>query len=812
MPRPFEGIRVVDLSERLSGAFTTRLFGDYGADVILAEPPEGHALRHEPPFLDDEPGDERSTLHAYANWNKRSLVIETERQLGDLLAGADLVITTAAPLDGTLGAALARLRPDAVHLSVTPHGLDGPLADRPGNNLTASARSGWAYINGYVDEPPLQMPGRQSGYTGGAAGFIAAAAALLRRDQGDEYERVDVSEVEAFALTVHPWGIAAIYHDLGDTYGPGGGHHRGEPRPLWQAADGQLNFGFGDFHNWSEAMHLFNLPDLAEREDLLPDIGRHSKDLTAVVAGVAREVATMERWPLFHALADLRCISGVVQDIEDLVSDPQLAARDFLVETQIEGRPVRAAGAPAKLAPEPWSLDRAAPHLDEHSDELTSAPPPEVRTPQPSATPSPAALANGPLSGVRVLSFGQAWSGTFGTELLALLGADVVQIETLQRTDVWRRVAGTVPAGLADDQRTQHALNTQGLYNSVNLNKRAITLDVADPRGMELFWDLVPRFDVVAENFRPTVLPKWGVTLETLNAKRPGIVLASISAYGTEGPYAAYPGNGATTEPMSGLSSLHGYEGDPGMNTGGLYPDPTAAYFFAGGVLSALHQRNRTGQPQRVELSMLEAMAVVGGDAIIEYDATGRVPRAAGNRHARIAPHNMYEARDGEWLALAAETEQAWQALACHIDRSDLLDDPRFATMAARKANEAALDEVVGAWCATQDAFEAESTLGALGVMVARVVPLYELYTRPDPNLVARGFVGPIDHPEAGVTMLPGRPWKFSAAAPASLRPSPGVGEHSHEVLRDELGITDDEYAELVAAGITGTLNDISES
>ena len=223
MTRPFKDIRVIDLSDRLSGAFAARLFGDYGAEVILAEPPEGHPLRREPPFLDDQPGPERSVLHAYANWNKRSAVIEDGAQLGALIAGADVVVTTDSPLPETLSAALAGMRADAAHLSVTPHGLDGPLAQCAGNNLTASARTGWAYINGYRDEPPLQMPQRQSAYVGGVAGFIAASAALLRRDQGTERELVDVSEIEAFALTMHPWGIGAIYHDMGWSRGPAGG-------------------------------------------------------------------------------------------------------------------------------------------------------------------------------------------------------------------------------------------------------------------------------------------------------------------------------------------------------------------------------------------------------------------------------------------------------------------------------------------------------------------------------------------------------------------------------------------------------------
>ncbi len=809
MLRAFEGLRVVDLSDRLSGAFAARLFGDYGANVILAEPPDGHPLRREPPFLDDQPGLERSVLHAYANWNKRSLIVDDPARLAALIARADVIVTTTATLaDAPYASALVDRRSDSVHLSITPHGLDGPLASMPGNNLTASARTGWAYINRYRDEPPLQMPGRQSGYVGGVAGFVAAAAALRRRDRTADAELVDVSEVEAFALTVHPWGIAAIYEDVGWSDGPAGGRARGEPRPLYQAADGQMNFGFGDWHHWPEAMRLLNLPDLAGREDLIPDVGRHSKDMSAVVAGAARELATMERWPLFHALAKIRCISGCLQDVDDIVHDRQLAARDFLVETKIEGHTVRAAGAPAKLAPAPWQLDRPAPRLGEGgsapSEESVEAP---VVTSRSSPLPA-SALADGPLSGVRVLSFCQAWAGVFGTEILALLGADVVQVESPHRIDVWRRVKAVVPKGLVDQTRVQHPANTQGLYNSVNLNKRAITLDLRQERGREIFWELLPRFDVLAENFRPTVMPSWGVTLETLASKRPGIVFASISGYGVEGPYAEYPANGATTEPMSGLSSLHGYEGDPGMNTGGLYPDPVAAYFFAASVISALHQRDRSGEPQRIDLSMLEAVAVVCGDAIAEYDATGRVPRPMGNRHPRVAPHNIYEARDGEWLALAAETDEAWSVLVGQIGDPALRTDPRFETMAARKVNEAALDEIVGAWCRGRDAVETESTLGALGITAARVVPLYELYSRPDANLVDRGFITRVEHPEAGVTWLPGRPWRFSAAPSSPLRPAPCVGQHSREVLREELGITDSEYNDLVIAGVTGALDD----
>ena len=825
MSTAFGGLNVLDLSDRLSGAFAARLFGDFGATVVLAESPEGHPLRHEPPFLDDIPGADRAVLHAWANWNKWSHVITAAAQLEKLIATADVVITTHADLahsslgDILIAPALNALRPDAVHLSITPHGHTGKLATWPGNNLTACARSGWSFINRYKGEAPLQLPRSQASYVGGTAGYLAAAAALRRRYETTGCEMVGVSEVEALALTVHPWGIAAIYNNAGFSHGAAGVRPRGAPGPLWDLADGRMHFAIADFHHWQEAMRVLGLPELGAREDLIPDLGRHSKDMSAVGKGLATSLPTLQRWPVFHALAKLRCVAGLVQTIDEIGTNPQFVARNFLVQTQMEGKPITASGAPARITPAAWRLHRPAPHLGEASTGGSdSSGTPAPHKPSNTATPTTQALADGPLRGVRVLSFGQAWSGTFGTELLALLGADVVQIGAVHRPDVWRRTSDQVPGGVLDPTRVQHPLNTQGLYNAVNLHKREICLDLRQARAREILWQLFPRFDVVVDNFRPTVMPGWGVTIEKLHALRPGMVWASVSGYGADGPFTAYPANGSTTEPMSGLSSIHGYEGESGMNTGGLYPDPMSGYFLASAVLAGLHARDRTGEAQRIDLSMMEALNVLCGEAVMERDATGRTPLPRGNRHPRLAPHNHYLTKPrvtGEttqppelcWLALAVETEANWHALV------ELINDPRlrslrFDTMAARKANETALDAIIGEWSAVQDVEAAEARLCALGITAARVVPLYELYSRPHPDFVASGFVTRIDHPETGPTWLPGRPWRFSAALSTPLRAAPCVGQHSREILAQELGINDSEYAELVASGITGTLGE----
>ncbi len=374
MAKAFDGVRVVDLSNRLSGAWAARLFGDFGADVVLAEPPHGHALRGEPPFLDGEPGVERSLLHGYANWNKRSIVVHGVDEVRALAAGADVLVTTAAPpWPDTVDAAVDAVPRDAIHLSITAHGLEGPLARVAGNNLTACARVGWSAINRLVDEPPLQLPVHQAGYIAGVAGHVGAVAALLRRLRTGAGERVDVSEVEALALTNVPWAILGIFIG-GDrlAHGPGGGRRRGDPSPLWDTANGPINFGFGDWARWSDAMEFLGLDELAHDPLYEPVLGRNTRDPWPVRRALARAAAPRDKWELFHGLSRLRCLAGVVQDASELARSEQLHARGFVVESPLNGKRVRASGATAQLSETPWRLERPAPALDEHGEELRS--------------------------------------------------------------------------------------------------------------------------------------------------------------------------------------------------------------------------------------------------------------------------------------------------------------------------------------------------------------------------------------------------------------------------------------------------------
>lgn len=802
MSQAFDDIRVVDLSNSLSGAYTARMFGDHGADVVLVEKQCGHLLRSQGPFS----AEGESLIHAYVNWNKRSIVVKDLEELGSVVTDAHIVITSEQPpWSEEFNDLVSRLGVKTIHLSITPHGLDGPLSTIPGNNLTTCARVGWSHINGREGEPPLQLPVNQTGYIAGVAGFVAACAALFRWQQTGMGESIDVSEIEAVSHTNAPWAILGQFIGGGRlSLGPNGPRVKGNPGPLWQTADGLMNFGFGDWPKWREAMSHLGLDGLAEDEKYLPVLGRHQQDARPVRAALAEAVATRNKWDVFHELAKLRCICGVVQDAADLLINEQLNAREFFAETTVGQKRVKAPGAPAKLSVSQWSVRRSAPLLGEHSEEIHNSVIPNVVRDLSEKRKSPDNQSQ-PLAGVRILTFTQAWSGAFGTELLALLGADVVQIESRKRPDVWRGAGAPVPPAVRNADIKQSPLNTNGMYNSVNLNKKAITLDMQDPIGRELFWRMVPAFDVVADNFSPHVMVSWGITMETLKAKRADIIFASLSGYGGVGPIADYPANGATTEPMSGLSAIHGYENDTPMNTGGLIPDPICGYYFAAAILTALFYRQQAGVGQRVDESMMEAVAVQVGEAVLAYGETGNSPGPAGNSHPSVAPHGMYEAQNDEWLAIAAETEATWSMLAQHMGRPELTSDRLFSTAALRKKNEAALNGIVSEWLKGRDAAQEEDSLNAIGVCAARARPFLEIYQQPSAQFNARGFLLPITHPESGTHFIPVAPWKMMRTQVDVPSCSPCFGEHSQEVLEQELGIDAQEFEELVAKGITGT-------
>lgn len=407
------------------------------------------------------------------------------------------------------------------------------------------------------------------------------------------------------------------------------------------------------------------------------------------------------------------------------------------------------------------------------------------------------------MSGYRGLVLTQAWAGTYATELLALLGAEIVQVEARSRLDSWRG-SGTsqVPAVLAQRGTPGGPWDLNPLFNSVNMSKRSITLDLAAPEGVDLFRRLVPRFDFVAENFSPRVLGNLGIAYPDLRQLREDIVLVSMSAYGATGPWSPVPGIGGTIEPSSGMSAVLGYVGGPPLNSGHMYPDPVAGLYGLGAVVTALAHRRRTGEGQYVDLSMQEACATFIGDEWMRYAGTGVPPARRGNRHPAYAPHGVFRCEgEDQWVALAAPDDAAWAAAARVLGGRELAGE-QYTTAAGRLAGESDLEAAIGRRTAGRDKRELAGALTAAGVIAAPVLDVGEVLA--DPGLAARGVLRTVTHSLAGAAIQAGLPLRMANTPLPPWGPAPLHGEHSLEVLQAELGLDEQTYAALAAAGITG--------
>jgi crotonobetainyl-CoA:carnitine CoA-transferase CaiB-like acyl-CoA transferase len=771
-----DGLRVLDAGMRPSTAWCGRLLADLGADVIGAEQDGGHPLRRDPPAA------------AYFLANRRRAGWSA---VPGLAAAADVIVTSESSPETTV-AALRELSETALIAVITPYGHGAAAPGRPGNDLTAYATSGWASVNGLASQAPLKGPGYNASFQAGTFAWAAVTAALLGQPSG---EVLDIAERDVLCSTLSPAFLRQQY--------TGNPERRREAADITAGpvpvADGYFALTMSRPHFWQNAMRVLGLVALAEVPGLQTSASRvRRKDQWA--GRVQQAMLGWKRADLFDALAARRVIAGPVLDVADLLTNAHLAARDFFrAPDEAPGAP-RQAGPAVRYGRTRWRLTRPAPEQAEATS-FTGTGLSVAR--QAPATKPPGHAGAGPLSGYRGLVLTQAWAGTYTTELLALLGADIVQVENRARLDSWRGSdSGTVSAVLAGHETTGAAYDLNPLFNSVNLGKRSITLDLAAPEGRDLFRRLVPRFDFVAENFSPRVMGNLGIAYADLCQLRPDIVLVSMSAYGATGPWSPVPGIGGTIEPSSGMSSLLGYPGGPPLNSGHMYPDPVAGLYGLGAVVTALAHRRRTGEGQYVDLSMQEACATFVGEEWLRYAGTGVAPGRRGNRHPAYAPHGVFRcAGEDQWVALAAPDDAAFAAVARVLGDAELAD-ARFATAAGRLAHEDALETVITRRTTGRDKRELADALTAAGAVAAPVLDVGEVLADKGP--ADRGVLRPVTHALAGPAVQAGLPLRTARTPLPPWAPAPLHGEHSREVLRQELGLGMREYAALVRAGITG--------
>jgi formyl-CoA transferase len=396
----------------------------------------------------------------------------------------------------------------------------------------------------------------------------------------------------------------------------------------------------------------------------------------------------------------------------------------------------------------------------------------------------------GALDGIRVIEVGTLISGPFAGRLLGDMGADVIKIE---------------PPGAPDPIRTwgQAEVDGKHFFWTVHArNKRSVTLNLRDPRGRELFLDLVERSDIIVENFRPGTLEKWDLGYDVLRQRNRGIILVRVSGYGQTGPDAGKAGYASVAEAVSGLRHMNGFPGGPPPRLALSLGDSLAGMFAAQGALAALYRRTVTGEGQVVDAALTEACLAVQESTIPDYDMGGVVRGPSGTRLEGIAPSNIYRSADGSWVVIAANQDTVFRRLCTAMGQPELAGDPRFVDHVARGRNQDEIDGIIGEWAATRQPHDIIETLSTAGVIAGPINTVAEVVT--DPQFRARGML--VEHFDERI----GRPVLGPGVVPV-LSESPGgvrragsarPGQHNDDVFSGLLGLPAEELATLAEQGV----------
>ncbi|WP_319454278.1 MULTISPECIES: CoA transferase [unclassified Mycobacterium] len=796
---PLEGFTVVDLSSGIPGGYCTKLLVDGGADVVKVESPHGDELRRWSASGTVIPADDDGALFQFLACSKQSVVADPACAEGlafarDLVRAADAVVwspgSAVADHDALSPAALRQLAPHAIVTAITPFGLEGPWSDRAATDFTLQAWSGGISPRGRPDRAPVAVGGRPVEWVAGLCAALSTLASRLRWLETGRGELLDVSMLESAALSLTSYPVT-IFEGLGRPWRieralniPG----------VEETKDGWVGLMCGTGQHWLDFCVMVDRPEWTEDESLFSVQTRSDR--------AAELVPRIREWTLARTTDEIRELATAFRIPNAPVGTgatlPQLdhiVARGSYLPNPRGGfiqpaPPFRLHG----LTPRAVG---AAPRLGEQTDVHRA----RVRAPR--AAPAAAAVAAAlPLSGLRVLDMTGFIAGPICTHVLAMLGAEVIHVESITRPDGFRFFSAKP---LTDD----------GWWDLVpafyggNTNKKDLTLDLQSEQGRELALRMIASCDAVVENYSTRVMENVGLGYEEVRKARPDVIMVRMPGYGLDGPWRDLPAMAPTIEDASGMTWLTGYPDDTPQEPYSVC-DPGAGFHAAVAFLLALSHRRKTGEGMLVEAPMIGGALNFAAEQVIEYSAYGNLLERMGNRGPAAAPQNLYLTADTNefgrsdcWVAIAIATNEQWLALRKALGDPGWASDSQLLTAAGRRVAHDEIDDALAAWCAKRSAAEIVETLWPAGVPIGKVM-LGHRQTELE-QLQARGFFETVDHPVAGPIRHSTFPVRFSGGPHAFLhRHAPLLGEHNIELL-SELGVSDAEIAQLEADGIVGT-------
>jgi crotonobetainyl-CoA:carnitine CoA-transferase CaiB-like acyl-CoA transferase len=395
-----------------------------------------------------------------------------------------------------------------------------------------------------------------------------------------------------------------------------------------------------------------------------------------------------------------------------------------------------------------------------------------------------------PLTGIRVTDFGQMWAGPHLSQWLAVMGAEVIKVETRLRLDFMRQIG--IPPGFERDN-----FNAGTAFASLNYGKKSITLNMNQPKAVELARNLIKISDVVTENYGGPILERWGLGYEALRKIRPDIIYYAGSGYGRSGPHRSRPSYAEIVEAYDGSTYLNGYPGG-GPATVGVSPwtDATQAMHGAFAIMAALYHRDGTGEGQYIDAAMIEGSSNFLGEMVMAYTTNGATGERLGNRDKFMVPHGCYRCKgNDEWVAIAVDGQVEWEAFVAAIGSPAWAQREEFHDEESRRRNQDEVDRLVEEWTRQRGQYEVMEQLQKAGVAAGASLNIKDLVS--DPQLKARRFFVDVEHPVIGRMTLAGLPWRPAGRQKGNYSYPPLLGEHNDYVFGELLGLTGEEIDRL---------------
>lgn len=784
---PLDGFTVVDLSTGIAGAYCTRLLSDGGAHVIKVEPPRGDPLRSWSASGSGEGG----ALFSFLAGGKHSVIGDpAEPELvEDLLAGADAVVWSRGSAGDHAPERIRRDHPHLIVTAITPFGLDGPWSERAATEFTLQAWSGGVFGigRGSPDLPPAFVGGQVGEYLAGAYASAMTLASWYARRDGTDGDLLDLSMLETaiLGLTYFPVTyfemLGRPWRDARKLTVPG----------IASARDGLVDVGCGTAQQWFDLCAMTGHPEWIDEDSPLSITQQANDKAEQIYAWVKeqtvqeiRELATAFRIPN-APVANGANVTGLDHFVE---------RKSFVTNPGGFTQPAR----PYRLDPAELRPPQPAPRLGEHTERYRSSAIPARSLPPTDEQ----GTENLPFAGLRVLDLTTFWAGPSCTHPLAMLGADVIHVESARRPDGTRLIAG-IP--VSEPQWWERS----PIFSALNTNKRGLAVDLQQEAGRAVLRKLIATADVIVENFTPRVLEQIGLDFDTVRQLQPKAIMVRMPGFGLDGPWRDNPAFAYVIEAASGVSWLTGF---PERNPYEPYSvgDPNAGVHALNAVLLALEHRRRTGQGLLVEAAMVDAALNIAAEQVIEYSAYGALLQRDGNRGPTAAPQNLYRTADidefgrlDSWVAIAIATDEQWEALRDALGAPDWARDPGLTTHAGRRKHHDLIDARLAQWCAERGGDEIVEALWPAGVPVAKAMQPHRQAELA--QLQHRGFFEEVDHPVNPAvrhSTLPARPTQGPKRF--HRRPAPLLGEHNQELLR-KVGFSDAEIAQLAADGVIGS-------